>query len=215
MCCPFRIPASIPPWDTDADGLGQSLQRLCTDFRSNSSDYWVGGTPTPRAANVQTQCPPSAHAVPDIAIRSTAIVGFPGETDEEFEELCGFAEELQLERLGVFTYSPQEGTKAADMDDDVPEDEKNRRLEELTELQRTITEGRLGRFVGREADVLVDEVLRPDDAFGTHSGRVMWQADDVDGVTYVDNGGWAKPGDLLKTRIISNEDYDFRAVGMG
>src|SRR6185437_7170219 len=77
--------------------------------------------------------------VPDVAIRTTCIVGFPGETDEDFETLLAFLEEVQFDRVGAFTYSPQEGTRAAEMDDDVPEALKRERLERLTELQRQVT----------------------------------------------------------------------------
>jgi ribosomal protein S12 methylthiotransferase len=153
--------------------------------------------------------------LPDLALRTTAIVGFPGETEEDFRALCDLAAELQFERLGVFTYSAQEGTRAAELADDVPDEVKRARQDELVELQRGITEERLGRFVGREADVLVDEVLAPDDASGaTHVGRVAWQADDVDGVTWVRAGGWARPGDFVRARLEGNEDYDFRAAAL-
>jgi len=152
--------------------------------------------------------------MPDLAIRTTAIVGFPGETDAEFRELCAFAQEMQFERLGVFTYSPQEGTRAAAYDDDVPDDVKRARQDELVELQRGITEDRLARFVGRETDLLIDEEVEPDDTGATHAGRVPWQADDVDGVTWVREGGWARPGELIRVRIEGNEDYDFRAVAL-
>ncbi len=153
-------------------------------------------------------------AVPDIAVRTTAIVGFPGETDDDFRRLCDFAQDLQFERLGVFTYSEQEGTRAAAFDDDVPDDLKRARQEELMELQREITDQRLARYVGRETDVLIDALAEPDAGGTTHVGRVMWQADDVDGVTTVRQGGWAKPGDLVRCRIESNEDYDFQAVAL-
>jgi len=152
--------------------------------------------------------------MPDLAIRTTAIVGFPGETDAEFRELCAFAQEVQFERLGVFAYSPQEGTRAEAYDDDVPDDVKRARQDELVELQRGITEDRLARFVGRETDVLVDEEVEPDDTGATHVGRVPWQADDVDGVTWVREGGWARPGEMIRVRIEGNEDYDFRAVAL-
>jgi len=152
--------------------------------------------------------------MPDLAIRTTAIVGFPGETDADFRELCGFAQEMQFERLGVFAYSAQDGTRAADLPDDVPDDVKRARQDELVELQRGITEDRLGRFVGRETEVLVDEELEPDESGATHAGRVPWQADDVDGVTWVTQGGWARAGDLVRVRIEGNEDYDFRAVAL-
>lgn len=149
---------------------------------------------------------------PDIAIRTTAIVGFPGETDEDFATLCEFAEEMQFERMGVFTYSRQEGTRAAEMEDDVPDVIKRDRQHDLVELQRSISEERLGRFVNRRTQMLIDDVLDPDETGATHVGRVPWQADDVDGVTRLQQGGWATSGELVSVRIVSNEDYDFTAV---
>ncbi len=151
-------------------------------------------------------------AVPDIAIRSTALVGFPGERDEDFRTLCDFADEVGFERLGVFAFSPQDGTRAAEYEDDVPDDVKLEREQELLELQRAISSERLGRFVGREVDLLVDEITDPDLEGVTHVGRVVWQADDVDGVTRLSAGGWAGAGDIMKVRITSSEDFDFRAV---
>ena len=149
--------------------------------------------------------------VPDIAIRTTAIVGFPGETDSDFRELCDFAADIEFERLGVFTYSPQEGTRAAALRDDVPDDVKRSRQEELLELARGISEDRLGRYVGRETDALIDRLADPDESGYTHVGRVMWQADDVDGVTYVRRGGWAEPGSFMRVRTTDIDDYDFIA----
>ncbi len=153
-------------------------------------------------------------AVPDMAIRSTAIVGFPSEGEDDFQVLCDFVQEIEFERLGVFTYSEQEGTRAAQYADDVPSDVKRCRQEELLELQRCISEDRLARFVGRETDVLIDEICDPDDDGSTHVGRVVWQADDVDGVTRVEKGGWAQPGEFLTVRITSNRDCDFSAIAL-
>ena len=151
-------------------------------------------------------------AIPDLAIRTTCLVGFPGETDADFHELLEFLEEAQFDRLGAFAFSPQEGTRATQYPDDVPDPVKRERLEELLEVQRAISAERLARFVGREADVLVDRVADPQDGGATHVGRVQWQADDVDGVTYVARGGWAEPGTFLKVRLADSEDYDFRGV---
>jgi len=168
-----------------------------------------------RQATIRAKVGMLRERLPDLALRTTTIVGFPGETDDDFRALCDLARDLQFERLGVFTYSAQDGTRAADLDDDVPDDVKRARQDELVELQRAITEERMGRFVGREVDVLVDEVLAPDDASGaTHVGRVAWQADDVDGVTWVRTGGWGRPGEFLRARLEGNEDYDFRAVAL-
>jgi tRNA A37 methylthiotransferase MiaB len=96
----------------------------------------------------------------------------------------------------------------------VPDEVKRDRLEELLELQRGISAERLARFVGSEAQVLVDRVADPDDGEATHVGRVPWQADDVDGVTYVAAGGWAVPGRFVRVRVTASEDYDFRAVAL-
>ena len=153
-------------------------------------------------------------AIPDVAIRTTCLVGFPGETDDDFRELLAFLEEAQFDRLGVFAYSPQEGTRATQYADDVPDPVKRDRLEELVEVQRAISAERLARFVGREVPVLVDRVADPDESGATHVGRVAWQADDVDGVTYLERGGWAEAGTFLRARLTASEDYDFRAVAL-
>ncbi|HYL20726.1 MAG TPA: 30S ribosomal protein S12 methylthiotransferase RimO, partial [Gemmatimonadales bacterium] len=153
-------------------------------------------------------------AIPDLAIRTTCLVGFPGETDQDFRTLLEFLEEAQFDRLGAFAYSPQEGTRATAYPDDIPDAVKRDRLEELLEVQRAISAERLARFVGREAPVLVDSVADPDDDGTTHVGRVPWQADDVDGVTHLERGGWGAPGSLVRARITASEDYDFRAVAL-
>jgi ribosomal protein S12 methylthiotransferase len=155
-------------------------------------------------------------AIPDLAIRTTCLVGFPGETDDDFRELLAFLEEAQFDRLGAFSYSPQDGTRATQYPDDVPDAVKRDRLEELLEVQRAISAERLGRFVGREVPVLVDRVADPDEPGGgaTHVGRVQWQADDVDGVTYLEQGGWAQAGSFVRARLTASEDYDFQAVAL-
>src|SRR5438067_274259 len=153
-------------------------------------------------------------AIPDLAIRTTCLVGFPGETDDDFRELLTFLEEAQFDRLGAFAYSPQEGTRATQYPDDVPDAVKRERLEELLEVQRAISAERLARFVGRDVRVLVDRVADPDEERATHGGRVAWQADDVDGVTYVERGGWAESGSFVHARLTASEDYDFRAVAL-
>ena len=153
-------------------------------------------------------------AIPDLAIRTTCLVGFPGETDDGFRELVAFLEEAQFDRLGAFAYSPQEGTRAMQYPDDVLDAVKRDRLEELLEVQRAISAERLARFVGREVPVLVDRVADPLDGGATHVGRVQWQADDVDGVTYLGSGGWAEVGSFVRARVTESEDYDFRAVAL-
>lgn len=145
--------------------------------------------------------------VPDIAIRTTCIVGFPGETDADFDQLLEFLEEIQFERVGAFTYSPQEGTHAASMTDDVPESVKRLRLERLTELQRQITAERYERFVGNPARVMIDRLA------DEPQGRTMWQADDVDGIAYVQGAEHLAPGTIVDAVIEGiEEDIDVRAT---
>ncbi len=146
--------------------------------------------------------------VPDLAIRTTCIVGFPGETDEDFDQLMGFLEEVQFDRVGAFTYSPQEGTRAAELEDDVPEDVKRLRLERLNELQRLITAERYEARVGGTVQALVDRV---DD--GAVQARTKWQADDIDGVTYVRGAEGVVPGSFIEVILDEVvEDVDFAAT---
>lgn len=150
-------------------------------------------------------------SVPDVAIRTTIILGFPGETDTDFHILRDFIEEMEFERVGSFTYSPQVGTRAAELPDDVPNSLKLQRQEEIAEIQRLITQDRLGRFVGRETPVLLDGPLESPEGRYTHVGRVQWQADDVDGVTYVAVDETAAAGEFRDVVIEDNQDYDFYA----
>jgi ribosomal protein S12 methylthiotransferase len=149
-------------------------------------------------------------AIPDVALRTTCIVGFPGETAHDFESLLEFLEEVQFDRVGAFTYSPQEGTRAFDLADDVPEDLKRERLERLTELQLAITADRYDKRIGRTVHAIVD---RPAERAGFAEARTVWQADDVDGVTRVRTEAVA--GSILDVRIDSVEnDYDFEATAL-
>jgi ribosomal protein S12 methylthiotransferase len=146
--------------------------------------------------------------VPDLAIRTTCIVGFPGETDDDFAQLMAFLEEIQFERVGAFTYSPQEGTRAAAMIDDVAESVKRERLERLMELQRQVTAERYERFIGRTARTMVDRVVD-----GEAQGRTVWQADDVDGISYIHGADTLAPGTIVDAVIEGiDDDVDFRAA---
>ena len=148
------------------------------------------------------------EVVPDLALRTTCIVGFPGETEDDFAQLLDFLEETQFERVGAFTYSPQEGTRAADMDDDVPESLKRERLERLLDLQRQITAERYERFEGRTARAMIDRVVD-----GEAQGRTVWQADDVDGIAYIQGAESLAPGTIVDAAIERVEDdVDFRAT---
>ena len=160
-----------------------------------------------RAHSIRANVARFRQAVPRLAIRTTCIVGFPGETQDDFDQLMAFLEDVQFERVGVFTYSPQEGTRAAAMEDDVPETVKRDRLERVVDLQRMITAERYEARLGTPAQALVDRI---DEETGLSIARLPWQADDIDGITYLD--GRFAPGTLLD--VIPREvvdDYDFSA----
>jgi 2-methylthioadenine synthetase len=131
----------------------------------------------------------------------------PRRDEEQFEELAEFLEEMQFERVGVFTYSPQEGTRAATLSDDVPDTIKRERLERLTELQRAITAARYEQRVGKTATAIVD---RMDTANEISTARLPWQADDIDGITTLDEA--LAPGTLAEVAVRGVvDDYDFSA----
>jgi ribosomal protein S12 methylthiotransferase len=160
-----------------------------------------------RARTIRANVERFREAVPQLAIRTTCIVGFPGETEDDFEQLLAFLEDVQFERVGVFAYSPQEGTRAAALEDDVPDVVKRDRLERVVDLQRMITAERYESRLGTPVQALVDRI---DDFTRLAVARLPWQADDIDGITYLKES--FAPGTLLE--VIPREvvdDYDFIA----
>jgi ribosomal protein S12 methylthiotransferase len=149
-------------------------------------------------------------AVPDLTLRTTVIVGFPGETDEDFREMLDLLEELRFERVGAFTYSVEEGTRAAEMPGQVPDDIMEERLEEVMELQRGISFDRNAELIGRTMDVLVDQIVDDDPDFAA-VGRTVGQAVDVDGVTHLRTGAPVHPGQIVRATIVEALDYDLVA----
>lgn len=145
--------------------------------------------------------------LPDVTIRTTVIVGFPGETEEDFNELLDFLEEVQLDRVGVFTYSAQEGTRAFELTDDVPDEVKRERLARVNEVQRLVTGERYERLLGTTVRAIVDRAAGDD---GLAMARTSGQADDIDGVTRVVTT--ASAGTFLDVRLDEViDDYDFAA----
>lgn len=161
-----------------------------------------------RRATIRDRVASIREAVPGVAIRTTCIVGFPGETDDDFETLLTFLEEVQFDRVGAFTYSPQAGTRAFALPDDVPDALKRERLERLVELQRCVTAERYEHRVGLTVRALVDRVH--DDFV---EARTAWQADDIDGVTRITSTGVVpRAGSFVDVTIESViDDYDFEA----
>ena len=147
--------------------------------------------------------------LPDAALRTTFIVGYPGETEEHFESLCRFVEESRFQHVGVFAYQAEDGTEAATLPDQVPDEVKQWRRDSLMEIQADISNQLLAAYVDSRMQVLVD-APHPDWP-GLHSGRVWFQAPEVDGITYVSGPGVA-PGALVECDIVENSDYDLTAL---
>ena len=142
---------------------------------------------------------------PDFAFRTTLMVGFPGETRAQFDKLLDFVEEIGFDRLGAFPYSPEDGTPAAAFPDQIPEEEKTARYNELMELQQEVSLSRQARFVGKTLDVLIDAV---DEETGERIGRSYRDAPEIDGEVAVSGAESALPGDMIRVRITGSSEYD-------
>ena len=143
--------------------------------------------------------------IPDIAIRTTLITGFPGETQEQHEELMEFVDEMEFDRLGVFTYSPEEDTPAAVMPDQIPEDVKEDRQAELMELQQEIAFDLAEEMIGREVLVMIEGKVAYENAY---VGRTYKDAPNVDGLIFVESEEELMSGDFARVRITGALEYD-------
>jgi ribosomal protein S12 methylthiotransferase len=146
---------------------------------------------------------------PELTLRSTFIVGFPGETEEEFQELLNFLDEAQLDRVGCFAYSPVEGAVANDLGNPVAKEIKQQRLERFMEKQAGISTKRIKRHIGKELVVLIDEM--------SESGAVarsMADAPDIDGIVYITDAADydVQPGDFVKVHIDNTDEHDMWAT---
>ena len=147
-------------------------------------------------------------AIPALTLRTSLIVGFPGETDEDFETLLDFVEETQFDRLGVFKYSAEEGTAAADMDGKVSEEEKERRWQEVMDLQATISQKKNKALIGTIDRVMIENT---DSDSGKLAGRTQAHAPEVDGVVFIDGASVSpppEPGDIVDVKITGALEYD-------
>ncbi|WP_368649347.1 30S ribosomal protein S12 methylthiotransferase RimO [Castellaniella ginsengisoli] len=144
------------------------------------------------------------EACPDLTLRSTFIVGFPGETEEDFQYLLDWMTEAQLDRVGCFQYSPVEGARANELADPVPDEVKAERWERFMAHQQAISTQRLAAKIGRTLTVLVDEV----DADGGATARSMADAPEIDGSVLLRDAAGRAPGDLIQVRIEDADEYD-------
>ena len=145
--------------------------------------------------------------IPDICLRTTLISGFPGETQEDFEELYRFVNEMEFDRLGVFPYSREEDTKAAEMPDQIPEEVKAARRDELMELQQAIAFEKAEDMVGRVLDVMVEGKVADEDVYVTRTYR---DAPNVDGNLFLDTTATLMTGDFVKVLVTDSNEYDLR-----
>jgi ribosomal protein S12 methylthiotransferase len=158
-----------------------------------------------RARTIRERVARVREVVPDVSLRTTCIVGFPGETADDFQYLLDFLEEVQFDRVGAFAYSPQEGTRAQQLADDVPDEVKLERLERVTDLQRAVTGERYERLIGRQMRAIVDRAGERTEA------RTMGQADDIDGVTWLEEP--VAPGSIVDLTVSGVEnEYDLTAT---
>lgn len=148
--------------------------------------------------------------IPDVALRTTMIVGFPGETEEDFARLCDFVREMKFDRLGVFAYSQEEDTPAARLPDQVPDEVKQYRAHTLMEVQREVARENAAKYLGRTLDVLIE---RYDGRSDVYVGRSQYDAPEVDGEVYVSNIR-ANIGDIVKVRITHAYEYDLSGEGI-
>jgi len=165
--------------------------------------------------------------IPDITLRTTLITGFPGETEEDFKELYNFVDDMEFDRLGVFTYSAEEGTPAAEMDGQVDEEVKTARRNEIMELQQEISAEKAEGRIGKVYEVLVEGTVPVDSVNGeafasimevnedgkkVYIGRTYMDAPDVDGQVFFESDYEIMSGELVEVEIIASDEYDLFGV---
>jgi ribosomal protein S12 methylthiotransferase len=149
---------------------------------------------------------------PEITLRSTFIVGFPGETEQEFEELLEFLKEAQLDRVGAFAYSPVEGATANELPDHIPEEVQQERLERFMQLQAEISAAKLQQKIGRQMKVIVDGFSEE----GLLLGRSSADAPEIDGAVILDQvEDEVRPGDFIDVEIVAATEHDLIGVPAG
>jgi ribosomal protein S12 methylthiotransferase len=149
--------------------------------------------------------------VPDMAVRSSFVVGFPGETEEDFEYLLNWLEEAQLDRVGAFKFEPVQGAAANALPDHVPEEVKQERYERVMALSARISAEKLRAKVGRTLDVLVDAV---DAETGGATGRSKADAPEIDGEVHLRDAAHLAPGDIVTARVEDSDEHDLFGVAL-
>lgn len=143
-------------------------------------------------------------SVPDIVIRTTFIVGFPGESDDDFNQLVDFIEDIKFDKLGVFEYSKEEGTKAASLDEQIPDSIKEERKNEIMAIQSEISAEILTKKIGKKLEVLIEEEVDEEN----YVGRTYMDSPEIDGVTYVHSDKNLEIGSFVQVDVVDSLDYD-------
>jgi ribosomal protein S12 methylthiotransferase len=144
---------------------------------------------------------------PDLALRSTFIVGFPGETEDDFQYLLDWVREARIERAGCFKYEPVDGARANELPGAVPDEVKQERWHRFMEVQSQVSAEIMATRVGREIDVLVDTIDEDEDGVEA-VGRSVWDAPEIDGNVFLPGESSLKPGDMVRARVVEAEEYD-------
>ena len=147
--------------------------------------------------------------IPDVVLRTTLIVGFPGETEEDFNELCKFVKESKFDRLGAFAYSKEDGTPAAKFNDQIEEKVKKNRRNKIMEIQQEVSSNLLSDLIGNEYEVLIENITENGDYFIARSYR---DVPSEDGVIYVEYKEGIMINDFVKVKIIDSREYDLLAI---
>ncbi|EFR33097.1 MAG: 30S ribosomal protein S12 methylthiotransferase RimO [Peptoniphilus harei] len=143
-------------------------------------------------------------SVPDIVIRTTFIVGFPGESDDDFNQLVDFIEDIKFDKLGVFEYSKEEGTRAASLDEQIPDSIKEERKNEIMAIQSEISAEILSKKIGKKLEVLIEEEVDEEN----YVGRTYMDSPEIDGVTYVHSAKNLEMGSFVQIDVVDSLDYD-------
>ena len=213
----YMYPSGITPELVDLMATESALLPYLDMPIQHGSDRVLMAMRRPeRQALIRERVARLRDAVPDLTLRTTVIVGFPGETDDDFRSMLSFLEEVRFDRVGAFTYSVEEGTPAAEMGDLVPASLMRERLERLMDVQREISAKCNAELVGRRLVALVDEMVEGPGSWGEDVmagqlvgvARTESQAIDVDGVTHIHPCEGLSPGEFVTVEIEDSQDYD-------
>ena len=189
---------------------GKLLPYLDIPFQHGSQKILKAMKRPAAAENTLKRIAEWRNTCPEITLRSTFIVGFPGETDDDFQELLGWLEEAQLDRVGCFEYSPVDGATANELANPVPDEVKQMRHQVFMETQAKISASRLQKQVGSRQIVLIDQTeLLDEDDKEFAIGRTAGNAPEIDGVVHIENDGYEiSAGDFIEVDITAAEDHD-------